>query len=557
MKWLRIGISGAVLVVALAQVAGARTFCMVKVHGKGGQELADRGWAEDYWFNGQFQSIAQPCDGMPALTTHADGTAGSGVAFDTQYCGCGITSWYGCKYLYTPQAGMVDPGQTGPWPANWAYGWVNTTTDGNGGTWPSQNQCIRSGPYEPRQFPTPPYWQGVIEQIYAFMQQNGCTDIAVVTHSMGANVIRWAFSQGTYMYDASQCKDSNGSRDPGCLRLRDHLIAVQNTVSTVMAMHAPHLGSEAATVAKYISGQWYGFVLDWVAPYDLSTYELTIASMARRNSVYMYGTAGRPWPLYADDGYTPLRVPNWISLVSPISGSQIVEDGGHADDYGLYAVYQAVNATSTPWAGGYSDGLVSLQSMAGVGTVWYFQGQHDHAANAYPTQSSWRGNNHSDDRLGAAGGGRWTPLYFKQEPSYYAPGISPPFLGPGGSDCFGTSSDFYCIGWPWPSTSHGVAVPACPDASCKANFTRGNPDGADEAFAISAYLQARVAAVCGPAITQQSVWNGQSRTVWKRMGSLSNAYWQAQYSLPLYDYYYPTAGSRADHDGPPQCNWSC
>jgi len=556
---MRRTVLAAALVMLCALPALARTYCMVKVHGKGGQELTDPGWAEDYWYNGGFQSIAQPCDGMPALTTHADGTAGTGVAFDTQYCGCGVTRWQGCDYLWTPPAGMTDPGVNGPWPTNWANGWVNTTNDGNGGVWPPQNQCVRSGPYSPRQFPTPPYHQGVIEQIYAFIQQNGCTDVAIVTHSNGANVIRWGFSQGVAMYDSTQCKMANGARDPGCGRLRDHVIYVMNATSTVMALHAPHLGSEAANVAKSISGSWYGFVLEWLAPYDLSTYELTTGSMANRNAKYLYGTAGRYWPTYAADG-TPLRVANWISLVSPISGTQIIEDGGHDYDYQLYAAYLAVNATSSPWAGGYSDGLVSLQSMAGLGTVWYFQGQHDVAANAYPTQSSWRGNNHSDDRLGAAGGGRWTPLYPYQEPTYLAPGIVPAFQGPGGADCFGTTADFHCIGWPWPSTHHGVAVQACPDAICKPNFTRGNPDGADEAFAVSAYLQARVAQTCGPAIAQQSVWNGQYRTQYKRLyacGGLSCPYWQAEFNIPLYDYYYPTAGSRADHNGPPQCNWSC
>lgn len=117
----------AIVFLACALPAQARTFCFVKVHGKGGQELADPGWAEDYWFNGEFQSIAQPCAGEPALTTHADGTAGMNVVFDEQYCGCGITRWQGCDYLYTPQAGKTDPGVNGPWPTDWWNGWVNTT----------------------------------------------------------------------------------------------------------------------------------------------------------------------------------------------------------------------------------------------------------------------------------------------------------------------------------------------------------------------------------------------------------------------------------------------
>ena len=116
---------------------------------------------------------------------------------------------------------------------------------------------MHSGPYSPRQFPTPPYHQGVIEQIYQFMQQNGCDDVSIVTHSNGANVIRWGFS-ATWLYDGSQCKMANGACDPGCGRLKDHQLAVINATSTVLALHAPHLGGEAANVVKSISGAWYG-----------------------------------------------------------------------------------------------------------------------------------------------------------------------------------------------------------------------------------------------------------------------------------------------------------
>jgi hypothetical protein len=523
---------------ACALPASAKTFCFVKVHGKGGYELSDPSWAEDYWANGQFQSIAQPCSGMPALTTHADGTYGQDVAFDRQYCGCGITRWAGCDYLWRPQNGVTDPGINGPWPKDWPNGWASSDTNN------PINQCVRTGPYSPRQFPTPPQYQGVIEQIYQFMQQNGCDDVNIVTHSNGGNVVRWGFSL-TWLYDGSACKLANGTRDPGCSRLKDHQLAVINATSNALILHTPSTGSEAANVVKTLSGSWYtAWIAEWLNPYDRSTQELTTTVMADRNAKFMFGTADRPWPTVDGLG-NALRVARWISFVSPLTVSQILEDGAHPEDYQLYGC-----AAYVAFPNGYSDGLVSWPSQAAVGTIWYFQGQHDIAANAYGA-SVWRGNNHSHARLGGGGGGgQWKPLYWKQEPTYLAPGISPPFQGPGGADCFGTTADFYCIGWPWPSRYHGNAVPACPDAICKPNQTRGYPAGADEAFTVSAYIGARAAQVCGPAITQQSVWNGQYRTLYKRMGDLANAYWQAQYSYPLYDYFYPTAGMQV-------CNWRC
>lgn len=67
--------------------------------------------------------------------------------------------------------------------------------------------------------------------------------------------------------------------------------------------------------------------------------------------------------------------------------------------------------------------------------------------------------------------------------------------------------------------------------------------------------------MCGPAITQQSAWNGQYRTLYKRNGmnglDASHAYWTPQYAYPLYDYYYPTAGTPPTGDGPALCNWRC
>jgi hypothetical protein len=289
MKWLRMG----VCLLALAwwaEAAHAKVMCQILVHGKGGYELSDPGWAQDYWQNGQFQGVAQACGGMPVLVTHADGTYGQDVALDRQYCGCGITRWQGCDYLWTPQAGKTDPGVNGPWPTGWWNGWVNTTNANSDNPDPT-NQCVRSGPYWPRQFPTPQQYQGVLEQINTFLDQTGCDDATIITHSNGGNIVRWGFSY-TQLYNMSQChRDgrSSNENDPGCVRLHQHQLRVYNATSHIIELHAPALGSEGANAIAVLSGSWLtGWIADWLGhSFDRATQELTTGAMLVRNTNFM------------------------------------------------------------------------------------------------------------------------------------------------------------------------------------------------------------------------------------------------------------------------------
>ena len=563
-QWKTAALAALLLLFTCALPAQARTFCMAKVHGKGGAELADPTWAEDYWQNGQFQSIAQPCGGMPSLTTHADGTAGTAVAFDVQYCGCGHTAWQGCDYLYAPPAGYTDPGVNAPWPSNLAVGWLDTNFT---------VACTRSGPYWPRQFPTPPRYQGVIEQINAFLDRTGCDDLTIVTHSNGANIVRWGFSM-TNTYVNNICRQggkATGVLDPGCTRLRQHQLRVINATTTVMMIAPPSAGSEAADVVQTLSGTWLiGWIAQWLAPYDRSTQELTTSVMATRNTNFLFGTQGRPWPIFTSDGLS-LRVARWITLVSRGSPSQLVMEGGHAEDFECSGAAAAV-----PFPNNISDGLVSQASQSAVytsaGDIWLDTGQHDQAASQY----SASGNvviNHHHSRTGGATGGWWRPAYFVQEkttpmslgwpgPAFPAPG------GPGGCSRvrIGTNPDgstvdsMTCPTWPVPSTQHGLAVKACPDSTCLSNQTRGSPAGGDEAFWISAFIEARAAAQCGPPITNKTFPNGQWINYYRNtltcggslgLGCVYGPSWLLAGQQLLYDSpYAPDAGTQV-------CQWQC
>lgn len=557
--------------------AQAKTLCMVKVHGKGGYELSDPSgyWAEDYWANGQFQSIAQPCAGMPTLTTHADGTYGQDVAFQRAYCGCGIARWQGCDYLWRPQNGVTDPGINGQWPSSWPNGWASADTNN------PINQCVRTGPYWPRQWPVPPQYQGVLEQINAFLDQTGCDDLTIVTHSNGGNVIRYGFSY-TQVYTMSPCRQggsSSGALDPGCVTLRQHQLRVINATTNVITLHAPSTGSEAANLVQTLTSGQYSWATGWIAewlgtPYDRATQELTSSAMLVRNSNFMYGTRTplRQWPIATQDGI-PLRIARWIAIATGLSTTQMLEDGTHAEDYELLGAAGVV-----PFAGS-NDGLVTFASQAAVYTgnsdIWSATGQHDTAAAATYSGLGNNGNNHHHARLGGAAGGLWRPVYWRWEnttpmtlswpgPAFPAPG------GPGscsrvriGTNPDGSTVDaMTCPTWPVPSYfSHGVAVPACPDASCLANQTRGYPAGADVAFWISAFVEARAASWCGPALANSSnipsgQWINYYRNTLTCGGSLGFgcAYgptWSLVGQQTIYE------GPYAPNAGRQVCAWQC
>jgi pimeloyl-ACP methyl ester carboxylesterase len=268
----------------LGAPARAIHYGQVFVHGKGNVNLSDFGWAYDYWGNGQFTNAAQGCSSMPYTITHVDGTQGlAGAAFNRYDCGCGEASLYGCDFAMVPVNGI--PGA-----------------------------CQSSGPKIPGRSWTLKY-KGVVEQINDFLNANGVDDLTVITHSMGGNVLRTIVSQPDF-YDA--CAFGSGSQPgyPQCQQLRANHLRVINAISTVMALHAPFLGSEAADFAASLSGSWYtGWIADLLNPYDPSTRDCTTARMATLNKGLLRGTPGVPFLTVTQRG-EPVRVARWIDLMS-------------------------------------------------------------------------------------------------------------------------------------------------------------------------------------------------------------------------------------------------
>ena len=147
----------ALLLLVCVPAARAVVFGEFFVHGKGFKGLADPGYAYDSWSAGEFMNQAKGCSGMPTGYSHVDGTRGLYAAFNTYDCGCGSISYFGCTFLIKPNDGSPDPGYVPP--------------SGCGGVSVPRYYKLKD--------------QGVIEQIAAFIDQSGVTDLTVVTAQHG------------------------------------------------------------------------------------------------------------------------------------------------------------------------------------------------------------------------------------------------------------------------------------------------------------------------------------------------------------------------------------
>jgi hypothetical protein len=460
------------------------------IHGKGDADLTAPNVALDYWGGGSFINQAKGCTNMPTGYAHYDGTRGLASAWNVYDCGCGVKSYTGCEYTYYPYA----DGQCG-------YGVPNGPIIGGRPSQPTFN-LLR---------------QGVGEQLYQFLRDTGSTESYVVAHSMGGVVLRNYLSRTDFYNQCFPTCSSSGCtvRNDQCLVLRDHQLAVTNAISTVFTLHSPQTGSEAATAAVALAGDWKtGWIVTWINPVDQSTKDLQLTNMSSQNARYLYGTTGRQWPTVTTLN-EPLRTARWIALGSALSPTQNLEDNAHSEDFQLSGCAGALNALGRGFAGNVSDGLVSWDSQMAVHTTvydqWKYAGQHDSAAIA-AGGSQYVGNNHWHAKSGA--GGQWRPLIFGGQDCPLT------CCGAANGTCY--SSGHTCYGCPTPGYT-GYAVYACPDATvCLRTLSRGYPLGGDEAFNISSYIQGRTAQRCGPPLSEIAVDSGRRYPIVNTGGGWTN-----------------------------------
>ena len=172
------------------------------------------------------------------------------------------------------------------------------------------------------------------DQLSSFINQRNITDLVVITHSNGGNVMRWIMSNPTW-----------DSRYP----------AIISATRWVNALAPSSLGTPLATAV--MEGNVFESALGWLLGYQNDAVRMQQPSwMASYNANWLYGTSGRPalpkgfWNVVGTD----VRAAVWSSNAYC---------GGYFQSVGL-------NITSA-WLSSCSDGFLECSSQEGAGSTWF------------------------------------------------------------------------------------------------------------------------------------------------------------------------------------------
>lgn len=175
-------------------------------------------------------------------------------------------------------------------------------------------------------------------QLSSFISSKGITDLVVITHSNGGNVMRWIMSNPTY-----------DSRYP-------------NIISKIRWVNALAPSSKGTPLADAVTaGNVFETSLGWLLGYKSDAVKMQQVSwMAQYNAQNLYGTAGRP------------ALPKGFWSVVGQDVETAVWDG---DSYcGGYHLNLGLEITQA-WLSSCSDGFLDCSSQAGAGSVWFYDTQ--------------------------------------------------------------------------------------------------------------------------------------------------------------------------------------
>lgn len=172
------------------------------------------------------------------------------------------------------------------------------------------------------------------EQLTTFINQKGITDLIIITHSNGGNVIRWILSNPTW-----------DSRYPDIIR----------RIRRVNAL-APSSGGTPLADAV-ISGNVFEAAVGWLLGYQTDAVrQQQVSWMAYYNANWLLGTAGRP----------ALPKPFRAVVGSDVDSAIWDPDsycGGYAENVGLEATQW--------WLDRCSDGFLNCSSQSAAGSTWF------------------------------------------------------------------------------------------------------------------------------------------------------------------------------------------
>ncbi len=175
-------------------------------------------------------------------------------------------------------------------------------------------------------------------QLYDFINARGITDLVVLTHSNGGNVMRWILSNPTW-----------DSRYPTIIQ----------ATRWVNALAPSSLGTPLADAV--MAGNVFEASLGWLLGYQNDAVRMQQTSwMQYYNSTWLLGTAGRPalpkgfWNVVGSD--VPAAVWNGAAYC-----------GGYQFQVGL--------AVTKWWLDSCSDGFLECASQRGAGSLWFIDEQ--------------------------------------------------------------------------------------------------------------------------------------------------------------------------------------
>ncbi len=167
-----------------------------------------------------------------------------------------------------------------------------------------------------------------------FINNNQLTELKVITHSNGANVLRWILSNPTW-----------DSQHPQIINTITHTIAL-----------APSSGGTPLADAA-IAGNTFESSLGWLLGYKSDAVkQQQVSWMEFYNQQWLNGTQGRP-----EIG----------SIFEAVVGSDVDSAIWDGDSYCGGYQYQVALEVTQNWLDSCSDGFLNCSSQSAAGTVWF------------------------------------------------------------------------------------------------------------------------------------------------------------------------------------------
>ena len=191
------------------------------------------------------------------------------------------------------------------------------------------------------------------QQLTDFIATEGITELKVITHSNGANVLRWILSNPTW--------DSR-------------FVALIETISHAIAIAPSSGGTPLADAVT--AGNAFESSLGWILGYKTDAVkQQQVAWMANYNSNWLFGTENRP------------NLPTQFEVVVGSDVDSAIWDG---DSYCAGYQYQVALEVTQNWLDSCSDGFLNCSSQTAAGNTWFTDKQKTRGREPLSHQQSRR-----------------------------------------------------------------------------------------------------------------------------------------------------------------------